>query len=1023
MANSTAPTKQSQAELVNTDLWNRLTLEYPEVKLFTTFNQWQDWQKTHTDWPTYLWEYKDQALKPIENEGTEKKDTNKQEKKNHPASHGGPLPEDEKDRDKAKTATSTSATQNVAKPAPQDTKLSQTENRESADHQETSQANNTLPNPNKTDSSEQTRIYQDMADDPVVVKTKDTILHLTNNDPSVQTTRDRETWYKINEKIKKDTWERFVNQYPEKAAAYAQQNSLIQEIRDRQKQEQEARQKRQDWAQEIAEENKRDTSISPEDISFPENSYFTGPPPPIAPEDFGEDIPMKWSEEDDGPVIDDTGSDDDSDEESSGSNLTDNIDRVRKLSELGEEAEGAEAAVAGSEAAVAGTEAAAAGAEAGALAGEAGTAATLGAEGAAAGGAIAGAGGAGATGAVAALGTETATVGAAATSEIWVPILVIAGVILLFLIIVIVVVLHPGIPDNNGAAAAALLKISKTGPTSIPNPNGTPTPLNYQITVDYPNNAQDVIVTDNLPEGTTLSPDSTTQPYTTKTDANGKVTAVSWSLSRLTGALQPTTAGTSQQTIDITKYTAPPYSLPPPNSTGSDITYSASQITALNNLGGLVAKYQSYLTTKVKNNNPQYVDPFLSVIWSGAIEGTYGNNYSWNCLDKKQENTINNGCEGGYSSGSWQVGYGIQVSQAAPHLADDFNAVYGPASADNADKVQTVGQAVIDNSKNASSGQIINPSTFPNKTVSTLVSEAKNGNTASQQAIAILLMDKDIGAISISREIAGDIASRDNWRATMEGWDVNGSTYYHDNMQKFSNRMQALAKAYSLVAGAASSGELDQLTKTLSITLLADSNLKDTYLVNQATAELVGASSPDTAANTTTSSLPALTGNTTPNTTTCGGKYTLNGGEHNGQNFGDPTCELAQATTTPFSAFYPVDPTPRTRTGNIQALLKTDLNQLDPANADKWQGIALCESGYDPNAVADAVNSTAYGLFQMAGGSVGNGRYDKGDVQWRAQTSNAIDYNNKVLRPLGLTWKYWECAKWLGLWSASNNEQ
>ena len=120
----------------------------------------------------------------------------------------------------------------------------------------------------------------------------------------------------------------------------------------------------------------------------------------------------------------------------------------------------------------------------------------------------------------------------------------------------------------------------------------------------------------------------------------------------------------------------------------------------------------------------------------------------------------------------------------------------------------------------------------------------------------------------------------------------------------------------------------------------------------------------------------------------CGGKY--NSTNAPAGNFGDSRCDFSVT--------------------NLDALLTS----LDPPNADTWHAIIQLESTFNPNAVAAAVNGTAYGLVQMDSGL--NGQYDNGQVPWRTQVSNAINYNNNlktVASPSGsgtLEWCYWQAA-------------
>lgn len=108
-------------------------------------------------------------------------------------------------------------------------------------------------------------------------------------------------------------------------------------------------------------------------------------------------------------------------------------------------------------------------------------------------------------------------------------------------------------------------------------------------------------------------------------------------------------------------------------------------------------------------------------------------------------------------------------------------------------------------------------------------------------------------------------------------------------------------------------------------------------------------------------------------------------------NFGDPSCSFSK--------------------NSLHELLK----QADPANADYWFDVVVKkESGYNPNTWANPVTvgtpdaEGAWGLFQMGRGK--NGQYDRGDVAWQKQTSNAVAYNNYITG-LGRPWCYWQAAR------------
>lgn len=115
------------------------------------------------------------------------------------------------------------------------------------------------------------------------------------------------------------------------------------------------------------------------------------------------------------------------------------------------------------------------------------------------------------------------------------------------------------------------------------------------------------------------------------------------------------------------------------------------------------------------------------------------------------------------------------------------------------------------------------------------------------------------------------------------------------------------------------------------------------------------------------------------------GKYLLNNPLGN---FGDPTCNFMK--------------------DDLFNLIK----QNDPENAIEWfNGIVPCESSYNPNAYNfDSTSGFGgYGLYQMNPAGKGTGQFDRGDVDWRFQTSNAINHNKYIIS-LGGKWSYWACA-------------
>ena len=143
-------------------------------------------------------------------------------------------------------------------------------------------------------------------------------------------------------------------------------------------------------------------------------------------------------------------------------------------------------------------------------------------------------------------------------------------------------------------------------------------------------------------------------------------------------------------------------------------------------------------------------------------------------------------------------------------------------------------------------------------------------------------------------------------------------------------------------------------------------------------------------------------GGTPPNSNDCSGLYTLTNPVGN---FGDPNCNYS----------------------DNQLYIK--LQNIDPSNADFWFfTIAPCESlsrndgAMDPNSYnPGSTSGSAWGLFQMGHAaypelgipeqindiSLGT-QYDRGDVEWNLQASNAVSHNNNYQSP---SFEYWACAQ------------
>lgn len=160
-------------------------------------------------------------------------------------------------------------------------------------------------------------------------------------------------------------------------------------------------------------------------------------------------------------------------------------------------------------------------------------------------------------------------------------------------------------------------------------------------------------------------------------------------------------------------------------------------------------------------------------------------------------------------------------------------------------------------------------------------------------------------------------------------------------------------------------------------------------------------------------------GSYTPaNPNNCGGIYDFSQWPEENPlgNFGDPLCNYSK-----------------------EALFAL-LTRLDQRYVHSWEIIITRETGgtFSPNAFSGLTPEQieidacgAWGLYQM--GSSGeklpagsnflctpglappapgkNGIYDRGDVNWELQTSNAINYNRRILMPINCDFWYWRSAR------------
>ncbi len=943
------------------DLWNRLVLQHPEVGRFTYFGDWTEWQRNHPEFPPNLWEFRNEpaAELPKKNEEEERRDD--KERQDHSQAAHPPLnPPKEKGQQ----------WQGLLNKYPEIASFATQDEFDRWKNQLSPKERQAIPDDCWSDKKYYEATYWKQ-----LVKKNPRLSEIVKQQNPATADKALSAWVGSLAEPEQNLLPQNLTSYWKSALLVAREEDEIQ-----------------------SREKDKSDRINILSALFP---FLVPPPQEDAEEEYVQPFPEEFYSDDFQDTQADSMPEAPDESENQQSNL--DLDTINKITDrFGTEETGAEmGAEAGAEAAAeAGTEVAAEtgtamGAEAGAtgvteavggaaletgatLSAEAGTAA-LGAEtgaamgaattGAAAstaagGTAVAGAGGAGlaaGAGAAAALAPEAAAGGAAvaaAGTPVWIIVAIAAGIALLIIIIVVVIMAVTG---QSNTADSALLKITMTGPKNVENPTDASQPdLAYTINVTYPGAAQDVIVTDPLPQGTTFV--SATEPFTLQKDTNGAITAVQWSLANINNP-SPSITEAAQASFDLQKFTS--YGFPPPSSP-NPITLSGNDLTKWK---------QEMLPEASKVASLTGVDIGILGMWP-FIEGTHYDQFYDNCNDGKNGEDYNPNTPCLFDN--WQVGYGVRPMEQISLLQDAITNMHP------GETVQQIGQAVLDQAK-AAGAPLTYPDngTFPDVSIGDIITGAQNGNGPMRARLGTLMMDRGIGTYILGRSFQGSLGP--NLASTMEGWDSHG---YYDK-QKVINYIKAIYDAG--VSTSATGGQ--NFNATLTITLHPLPGTVDTTIVNQATAEIVGAQ--ESPGNGTTTSQSNVNTQTTtsipPNTDTCGGTYKINLNPLN-KNFGDPSCTFTKDQ------------------------LFTALKLQDPAHAYDWfLNIVPCESGYDPNSFFNGSPDTAgaWGLFQMGRGL--NGPLDHGDVNWSEQISNAISYNKKINQ----SFRYWECAKYLWTSNAS----
>jgi hypothetical protein len=215
------------------------------------------------------------------------------------------------------------------------------------------------------------------------------------------------------------------------------------------------------------------------------------------------------------------------------------------------------------------------------------------------------------------------------------------------------------------------------------------------------------------------------------------------------------------------------------------------------------------------------VDAGIIGFWSFYEGVNYDYAYN-NCVNTSV--SINEPC----GSNNWQTGnFAAQPANAAAYLQEAFDKMYG--GHDDA-TVQKVGQAVVDAVPQRDPGQKITyPSTtFPKTSLQALINGFNSGDLASRAWVSNLARDDALGAYIQAKVFKAQ--GLDAGFADSMLYD--GGVYY--NKQKIVNTIQAVYDA-----GLSGGGPLEGSTFSLSLTVKPKVN--DTYVINVATADVIGA--------------------------------------------------------------------------------------------------------------------------------------------------------------------------------------
>lgn len=400
------------------------------------------------------------------------------------------------------------------------------------------------------------------------------------------------------------------------------------------------------------------------------------------------------------------------------------------------------------------------------------------------------------------------------------------GLLIIFIILILLLLLMGGDFDNpnqNDEEFTPVYITKESDKEKIGNPDTNET-VTYSIRTTYEGLASDIIVTDPIPEGVEYV---SSDPKGKLFDKNGKetsnpknVTKIVWSLRDIqygTASESATPTGT-QNNVPSVRFDADFYA-----SEGFPTPQEPNPIEldprALDIWKNDVAQYA------VQAGEILGVDPGLIGHWS-FLEGINYNISFNNCNDTGDRYNPNQPC----SVNNWQLGHGVRPAETVKYLREAFEEMYGDASPET---IQRVGQGVLNKMKERYPDKAITKptSTFPRLTIDEL--ENGMGQEDTRMWVGHLMRDDALYAYLIAKILKYHVDETQPLAEVMLGWGPDD----HYAPQRVINFIKAVYDAG--LSGGSNSSRKRFTDQTVKLTVKPKRDTKDTYIVNQATAEVI----------------------------------------------------------------------------------------------------------------------------------------------------------------------------------------